>query len=209
MNIKLKDRTICMMNYDELYEFMKVFKLHNKNSSIVNPSIITYNNGDIYKGELCQTNNLFRHGYGEIIYANGDVFATKWNQDIANENGVYVYANGTYIYGNWTNGILNNKTNSIIKFINNDVYKGHIYNNMIYGIGTYIHADGETYTGEFINGLKSGYGNTFYANGYIYIGYWFNDIFNGYGTLYTHDKIYSGLWCDGIQQENGTIISII
>ena len=209
MNVKLKDMTICMMNYNELCEFMQVFKLNNKKSSIINPSVITYNNGDIYKGEICKTKNRFRNGYGEIIYANGDVFATKWNKDIAHGNGVYVYANGTYVYGNWNNGILNGKKNNIIKFTNCDVYKGQMYNNMIYGNGTYTYANGELYIGEFINGLKCGYGISYYPNNYTYMGYWFNDTFNGYGILYTYNKIYSGVWCDGVQQEDGTIQSII
>lgn len=208
MNVKLHDRTICMMNSDELYEFMQVFKLYDKNSSITNPSVITYNNGDTYRGEICQTNDMFPHGYGEKIFANGDVFATKWNKNLAHGNGIYIYADGTTIIGKYYNGILHYSKNTIVKFANGDVYKGHLINNMICGNGTYTYADGEIYIGELINGSKYGYGVSYYPNGYYYVGNWFNDIFDGYGTLYTHDKIYSGYWSNGTQQKDGTIQSI-
>ena len=209
MLTQTKNLTIRSMRYDEFCEFLEVFKLKNKNSSIIKPSVVEYNNGDIYKGEIIftSTNEYLRHGYGEIIYANGSIFATRWDNDIANGGGVNIQSDGTDIRGYWTNGVLQDKKNTIIKFSNGDIYKGHVSNNMLCGNGIYKYSDGEIYDGEFFNGIKTGYGITYLTNGNTYEGYWADDAFNGDGILYTLDKIYTGHWCNGVQDASGEILS--
>lgn len=206
MNILNENLSIRTMNNDELYEFMEDFKLNNKISSIINPCVVTYNNGDIYKGELSLGNNNLRHGYGKIIYANGNIFATRWKNDIADAGGVYIHSDGTDIRGIWNNGILQCDKKTKIKFPNGDVYNGQTFNNMLSGIGIYYYNDGEIHEGEFINGIKTGFGTSYWPNGNIYIGYWADDTFNGYGKLITCDNIYTGLWCNGVQDMNGEIL---
>lgn len=209
MEIQTKNLTIRNMNSDEFCEFLEVFKLKNKNTSIIKPSVVKYNNGDVYKGEvnLSSTNEYLRNGYGEIIYANGSVFATRWNNDIANGGGVNIQSDGTDIRGYWINGVLNNKKNTIIKFTNGDIYKGNVCNNRLCGNGIYKYSDGEIYDGEYFNGIKTGYGITYWPNSNMYEGYWADDTFNGYGILHIYDKIYTGLWCNGVQDESGEILS--
>jgi hypothetical protein len=197
---------IRSMNSDELSELMEVFKLNTKSSHILNPSIIIYNNGNVYKGEVDVLNGNLKHGYGEMLYKNGDVFATKWKNDLAQGAGIYISNDGLYIQGNWKNGLLNCNTKSIVKYPDGDYYNGQLYNNSINGYGIFTYVDGEVYDGEFINGVRSGYGTIYFRNGYIYKGYWENDTFNGYGVLYTIDKIYTGLWNNGEQDVSGEII---
>ena len=199
------NKIIQNMSNTELCEFMDVFKLNNKHSIISNPSVVTYKTGDVYKGEISLSSSL-PNGYGEIYYANGDVFATKWANNLANGWGIYIYANGTEIRGKWKNGIQNCVKGSI-KFSNGDFYKGQLYNNTIWGFGTlWIKDIKEIYNGEFVNGIKNGYGISYWDNDISYYGFWTNNTFNGYGILYTRDKIYNGLWINGTQQENGQII---
>ena len=197
---------VRLMNGDELCEFMEVFKLNTKTSHILNPSIITYDNGDIYKGEVNVLKGNLKHGYGELLYNNGDLFATKWKNDLAQGAGIYISNDETYIQGNWKNGLLNYNTNTTIIYPNGDYYNGHLFNNCINGYGIFRYADGEVYDGEFVNGIRSGYGTVYLKNGYIYKGYWENDTFNGYGVLYTIDKIYTGPWNNGEQDISGEIM---
>lgn len=199
---------VKMMNGYELKEFMEVFKLDTKNSSILNPSIVTYSNGDIYKGELDIIKGNLRHGYGEMIYKNGDIHATKWKNDVAQGAGIYISKNGVEIRGNWKNGQLNDKTISTIKYPDGDVYNGQIHNNTMNGYGLFTYSDGEIYNGQYLNGVRTGYGVSYFINGCVYEGYWENDTLNGHGILYTHEKIYTGFWNNGVQDNSGEILLV-
>ena len=134
---------VRLMNGDELCEFMEVFKLNTKTSHILNPSIITYDNGDIYKGEVNVLKGNLKHGYGELLYNNGDLFATKWKNDLAQGAGIYISNDETYIQGNWKNGLLNYNTNTTIIYPNGDYYNGHLFNNCING-SNYINLNFDT-----------------------------------------------------------------
>ena len=201
--------SVTSMNTNELIEFMDVFKLNNKKVTISFPSVIVYENGNIYKGEITPKENI-ANGYGEMLFANGDVMAIKWKNNLANGCGIYIYANGTEIRGIWVNGVLSSTLRSKLTFINGDIYNGPFVNCEMNGLGTYFTAeDGEEFTGNFVNGFRVGYGISEWKNGSVYKGNWANNTFDGIGTLLTPNKIYTGPWYNGIQQSNGLIINII
>ncbi len=190
------------MNSEELFEFMDMFKLNNKTATISFPSVITYGNGNIYKGEILIQSNT-PNGYGFMNYTNGDWFASKWTNNLANGSGIYIYANGTDVRGTWNNG----KLQSIkckIQYYNGDVYNGPYKNDTLYGIGTFWRKeDGELFHGKFVDGNRCGYGISKWPNGSIYDGNWRNDTFDGEGTLITPTRTYYGPWLEGAQNADG------
>jgi hypothetical protein len=203
--------SIAPMNPEELINFMSAFK-----TSVIHfPSVIVYENGNIYKGETSPMGH--KNGLGEIYYTNGAVFAARWVNNISFGTGVYFSNLGTVYRGSWINDIFHGKNNSIT-FQNGDIYSGNICNNAITGQGTMTYKKQEMtysgqeqgiYTGQFVNGQKTGYGIHVWLNGNIYRGGWNNDLFDGEGILdanNTHDAIYTGPWINGQQQPDGQII---
>ena len=184
-----KEYKIKPMNHIELAQFKKTFLMENK--TINCPSIINYSNGNVYKGEINQ--NGRRNGLGELFYENGDVFAVKWENDIANGCGVMYTLSGIEYRGRWLNNLIHGKQ-IIIKYPNGDVYKGNMINDEMSGQGIYNWSNGDSYVGE-----------------------WKNDKMNGYGILdssCTLGKIIKGEWIDGIsllsyqQKDNNKIICV-
>lgn len=118
--------------------------------------IITYNNGDVYKGEMLGN---YAHGDGVLKLANGDVIEGKFAYEFAYEGTIY-YKNG-------------------------DRYVGQLRKNMATGQGTYYFDNGDRYVGEIKKGIFSGYGKYYFASGELfYEGEYRRDDPHGYGTLY-------------------------
>ena len=203
--------TISQMNPKELIDFMTAFKLNDKSSVIYFPSVISYSNGDIYKGEIKLCGD--RHGLGEMHYISGSVFAARWANDVSFGSGVYFSTDGTIYRGSWINNTFHGKTNKIA-FKNGDTYSGNVNNSHITGQGTMTYVNQESqepgiYTGDFVCGQKCGYGIHLWPNGNIYKGSWNNGSFNGDGILdatYSHDTVYTGPWINGHQQAEGEIL---
>lgn len=201
--------TVTSMTSEELSEFMDTFKLNDKTTIISFPSVITYENGNIYKGEILPKTNC-PNGYGIMHYVNGDWFATKWIDNLANGSGVCIYANGTDVRGTWNTGVLQSIKKGKINYTNGDIYVGPLKNNIMYGVGSYwSEADGELFHGTFVNGTRTGYGVSKWLNGSSYTGNWANDTFDGHGILITPTKKYLGPWCNGTQHKNGKILDIV
>ena len=181
------------MSADEVREIQTVFCLTRE---LVNPRIITYPNGAVYKGET--TTFDIRHGYGELLYTNATVLAVKWKNGVACGKGVYMSSSITY--------------------------KGDFKNHKFHGHGRMMSHDEEYYDGAFENGERNGYGEALFTtldvyinafvhtepcivseivgnntvqmckNGNNYKGYWKNDAFNGTGSLVAQGNVYTGKW---------------
>lgn len=200
MTNAIKKMTPC-----ELTEFMTIFKLKTGSSLCV----INYCNGDLYKGET--DSNGKKCGLGELYFINGDIFAARWVDDVANGCGIYMCVNGDEYKGNWRNGIFNGKQNKIL-YANGDVYVGGTTSGNLNGIGKMCYADGEIYDGSFLLGYRCGYGISKWGNGDSYKGHWDADAFNGNGMLdasNTIGHIYTGPWLNGCQQPDGEILASV
>jgi len=226
---KLQIISITPMIKEDLKTFKNQFLLEKK--KIYCPSIVNYENGDVYKGEinkLCQ-----RHGLGELYHKNGDVFAVRWKNNIGNGLGIFISANGRELRGGWDNNRFSGKNNKITHE-NGDIYKGNVKDNSICGIGEMTYADGdyysgyweqnqpnglgmmkysdgEIYYGQTVYGEKKGYGVYRWPNGNLYKGDWNNDTFHGKGVLdatHTLGKIYHGDWIHGQQTQQGFTLHI-
>ena len=130
--------TITTMCTTELTDFMSAFKLNDKSSIIYFPSIVTYNDGNIYKGEI--KINGVKHGLGEMYYTNGDVFASRWVNDVSFGSGVYFSKNGTIYRGSWINNTFHGRKNTIL-FQNGNIYSGNVKNSCITGQGSMTYAN--------------------------------------------------------------------
>lgn len=201
--------TVVLMNHEELNTFMKDFQLTNVSSVISFPSIIRYDNGDTYVGEICPTTNA-RHGRGTLTYAKGDSIKIVWIQNAPNGFGTYTYGNakdsGSVIQGHWNYGQL---VYGEVRCVNGDFYSGEMTTAGKHGRGTYISAEtGEHYYGNFVNNKRFGYGESTWPNGSTYAGNWANDAMDGTGILTTATHIYSGPWRNNEQQPGSTIQEI-
>ncbi|OVE76577.1 hypothetical protein BVX97_00685 [bacterium E08(2017)] len=142
-------------------------------------SVVSFPNGDRYKGELKK--GLF-NGWGTYWYANGDRYEGEFKDDMKSGEGTMVYANG-------------------------DKYIGKYSNNMQNGQGTFYFKGGERFVGQFSNGRMTGKGTRFYKNGNKYEGDFVNDVRHGNGVLtYTNGDVYKGEFRDDNRTGKGTYL---
>jgi hypothetical protein len=203
---------------NEIEEFTQLFKTIQYNQLCH----ITYDTGDVYSGD---TEDGYRNGMGEVLFRNGDMFASKWKKNEIVGKGVYITADGTHYIGiNFSfqgSGKIKFPDGSIyigeidhgmhgkgkIIYSDGSFYEGNFYYDKYHGKGEQTFVNGYKYTGDFYLGEKCGEGIFIYRNG-NYIGEWKNDTFHGKGILDLRKtgNIYIGPWDNGQQTENGIII---
>ena len=189
---------IKKMNKIELEHFKKQFS-RKKEDEIHSPCIITYQNGDIYKGEV--NSNGEKHGLGELFCINGNVFACRWKNNKSNGSGIYITNIGIY-RGYWEDDYFHGKNNKII-FPTGEYYIGNVVKGCMTGFGIYHFLNGDYYSGYFENGIRCRYGTYYWANGNCYQGYWKNNIADGCGIFYAYNigKIYICNWENGLHNK--------
>lgn len=162
---------------------------------------ITYNNGDIYQGEI---NGILRNGIGTMsYYSTGESYFGPFVNDKITGIGTYYFSNNTIYNGS----LINNKKDGYgeITYADGSSYKGNFSNDMMNGYGEYIWADGSKYEGNFVNNIKNGIGKYTFATGEIYNGNWENDMRSGYGEfIWTNNETYKGDFLNGQMHGNGT-----
>ena len=99
--------------------------------------------------------------------------------------------------------------NNEYTYLNGDLYKGEIKNNLPNGKGIKYYGSSNKirYQGDFVNGIQEGRGKYIWENGEYYIGDWKNDKKNGYGTIFLNNgRIkYQGNFIDDNFIENNII----
>ena len=116
--------------------------------SVLNPK-------DSYYGKLQLSDGTYSgdvtsgipHGYGTMVYENGDVYT-----------------------GQWENGVRQGKGR--LTTYTGDIYDGQWQNDTRHGYGTMIWTNGASYTGQWENDWRRGHGTFISANGEILNGYW-------------------------------------
>jgi len=151
-----------------------------------------YKNGDIYKGY--QFNNL-PNGKGVMYYSSGDKYIGIWKNGHRQLTGSLIYADSTKIYADFESDKLVSPT--LLK-------TGCIAGDCVYGLGSYIYANGTRYNGNFFGGLKNGKGSLEYPDGSIFTGEFILDTINGYGTTrYADGSYYEGMYLKGVRSGYG------
>lgn len=93
--------------------------------------------------------------------------------DCQNGFGVKVAADKTTIYGNFLNGKLNGY--SLVVMPNGNMYAGFLKDNVCWGEGIFVYAQGYIYMGEYVNNAQQGNGTMFSMNAQIIDGTWNNN----------------------------------
>lgn len=120
-----------------------------------------------YYGEI---KNGFPHGFGTMIWDDGDEYVGDWIEGRFEGVGVMIFANG-------------------------DRYEGQVKNWLYDGNGIYTFSSGEQYDGAWVDGLHDGYGIYSWPDGKSYTGEWHKGMFHGKGTYRFEDgTVLSGLW---------------
>jgi hypothetical protein len=194
----------------------------------------TYDNGDVYDGELKDGKH---HGKGKYTFATGSIYDGDWEDGKRTGYGKMKWGiDGTkypvkkgYTYeGQWQvdlfsgQGVLRNEAGEIIAegiwennqikngfgkktHENGDIYDGELKDGEPNGKGTYTFADGRFYNGQWKDGLKSVKGTFTWPDGHVYNGEWNEDERHGFGKMTWADgAFYEGDFKDGLQSGKGT-----
>ena len=165
-------------NYPEVGRYEGHF---NENGVPHGEGKITYEEGDVYEGELVDGK---RSGKGKMTYKNGNIYEGEWAEDVRHGHGSLTYPSGYEYKGNWLNG--KREGHGTQSYRNGDVYDGDWSNNEPHGHGKYTYAadvERSVYVGELSNGKYKGQGTMIYADGTKYEGEWADDHCNGRGIL--------------------------
>ncbi len=199
-----------------------------QNREIKGSAKITYLDYSHYEGETI-TENLIRHGKGQITWKNGDKYDGEWQNALYHGLGQMIYHNFDVYNGDWSHHKKHGQ--GILSYHTGIVYEGHFANDMRDGQGqmTYINSprklyigqwkldqfngqgsltykNGDVYTGQWLNGLRHGLGKMVWSNGYTYTGDFIADKITGQGVkTWNSIKTYTGTFKDGICHGLGTV----
>jgi len=151
---------------------------------------LTYDNGDVYKGEWQQSK---WHGNGEWTTKSGDQYIGqfvsglyhghgefKWNKGKGGSylgsyhkglkagSGVRLFSNGTQYKGDFVEDQMCGE--GVLQEINGDTYVGNFKDNQMNGSGVKTFAHGDRYEGQFMDGMFYGRGKYHYQDGSYYDG---------------------------------------
>ncbi len=203
--------------YEKYIEYLeKTYELLKKNE-VVTPDEKKYEGGRNVKGEP--------HGFGKMVYPNGDIYEGQWINNLRNGTGSYKWPNGGIYEGDWKDGKKDGI--GVFKYPDGYIYNGEWKDNKKHGKGVKTHKDGtnlnETWeNGNLIN--SEGYGTiTFnikdvivsdirnYISGSlsgsgIYNGAIKNNMPHGDGLFNQNANIeYNGSWINGLFDGNGIL----
>ena len=100
-----------------------------------------------------------KHGQGEMIWSNGDVYRGMFVHDQRHGPGTLTFQAGGEYVGEWSH-------------------------NTMHGTGTRRFANGDVYMGAYVEGHRTGEGRFYYANGDLYVGMWRDNHMHGPGRYY-------------------------
>ncbi|CAK9808762.1 Radial spoke head 1 homolog [Anthophora quadrimaculata] len=137
----------------------------------------------LYQGERNAQGD--RHGYGEALLPNGDIYVGHYCKGLRHGRGLYVFKNGARYDGEWRRGVK-------------------------YGQGTFWYPDGTRYEGEWKRDMKYGFGVYYYINGDVYEGSWKKHFRHGMGSyLYANTNTkFMGTWIKDRMQGPGQLIHL-
>lgn len=186
--------------------------------------------GCLYKDDI-EFNGYFSNGVfqtGNITYPDGTLCTIDYNHSnnikghlhyttpkgeeteshaLVSYSGILVFRKSE-LYGTTAGGFIPSKYGSF-RYLNGDLYEGHIKNGFCSGRGTLTYKNGDTYEGQFENNLFSGSGKYCSADGWTYEGEFANGRFEGTGCLIKNGVQYVGQFNAGKFTDNGEIIGLL
>ncbi|OWZ13857.1 hypothetical protein PHMEG_00012746 [Phytophthora megakarya] len=146
-----------------------------------------------------------KHGYGALLYANGNKYEGEWVANKRHGRGVYWVEDKKKLRkqyaGEWYDDRRQGRGTSFHQ--DGGKYEGLWLNNKRHGHGRMIYGDDQSvYDGEWVRNERSGRGTLLLVNGDRYEGHWLNDKKEGPGRYFykATRKMYEGEWVDGAPQ---------
>ncbi|KAL7683894.1 putative EF-hand domain pair protein [Plasmopara halstedii] len=143
-----------------------------------------------------------KHGYGALVYANGNKYEGEWVMNRREGHGIYWINEKKRLRkqysGEWSHDQRNGRGTLFYK--NDGKYEGDIMMNKRHGRGRMVYGEDQSvYDGEWKNNERSGRGTHYLANGDRYEGQWLNDMKEGPGRYFykATRKVYEGEWING------------
>ena len=209
--------------------FVVALQKYNTYSNNTPYGTFTYDNGDVYTGELKNGKPTFKDGYqfktsleraknrNEIIENLKNNITESKGNDFSNTKNINKEEYAKYKKTNnsspstYNNKSTNKTSYSEGTFTTPDgaTYKGELKDGIQHGIGTYTWSNGDSYNGEWIDGnFDNSHGIYTWSNGDSYEGEWLDGKRNGYG-VYTSLSygVYKGSWKNGNKHGQGMQIN--
>ncbi|KAG7378455.1 hypothetical protein PHYPSEUDO_010078 [Phytophthora pseudosyringae] len=146
-----------------------------------------------------------RHGYGALLYANGNKYEGEWVENKRQGRGVHWVEEKKKLRKQYAGEWYNDHRHGRGTYFHEDggKYDGLWLNNKRHGHGRMVNGeDRSVYDGEWVRNERSGRGTLVLANGDRYEGHWLNDKKEGPGRYFykATRKMYEGEWVDGAPQ---------
>ncbi|CAF1455278.1 unnamed protein product [Didymodactylos carnosus] len=103
-----------------------------------------------------ETKNSVRHGYGQLVFENGNKYKGEWKNNQRDGYGVQINTDGKKYSGEWKNHLRNG--HGACTWANGNKYVGEWKNDTLNGRGVHTWANGDKYDGEWKDGKRNGYG---------------------------------------------------
>ena len=107
--------------------------------------------------------NFYDNCFGTRPYSHGNKYIGEWHDDMAEGQGIYIWASGLKYLGGWRNGRKHGQGS--ITYLNGDKYLGEWRSDMANGQGTYLWVNGQKYVGEWRDDRANGHGTFVWASG--------------------------------------------
>ena len=162
--------------------------------SITSPSAWLPAGTAVYQGPYNERGQ--RHGGGEMVWSNGDVYRGAFVCDMRQGHGTLTFAppqspnnaykdGGEYV-GDWYQDLM--QGNGTRRYANGDLYWGRWQNNQMHGQGRYYYASGQRFEGLFLHSKRAGKGKLQRTDGTIEIFQYVNDQRVGQGIRWSADR---------------------
>ena len=145
-----------------------------------------------WTGERNASNNNAMHGFGTILFANGNTYEGGVCNDMLHGFGTLTDSENDTLY---SGEFVEDRREGSAKFTHPfGIYEGSYCNNKRHGKGREVDNAGNIFEGEYLNG-DAVKGKMSYACGEIYVGELKDDMKHGRGKLFTIDgDIQEGLF---------------
>lgn len=113
-----------------------------------------------------------KHGYGVLVYANGNKYEGDWCDGVREGKGVY-----------WVQTSKPSKASQKKPTLRKQ-YAGEWHRDKRHGLGTFFHEDGSRFEGFWVQNNREGDGRMVYGRDKsVYEGQWSANVRSGHGTL--------------------------
>ncbi|KAK9303333.1 hypothetical protein QLX08_004931 [Tetragonisca angustula] len=145
----------------------------------------------LYEGERNEKGD--RHGRGEALLPNGDMYVGQYCKGLRHGRGLYVFKNGARYDGEWRQGVKYGQ--GTFWYPDGTRYEGEWKRDMKYGFGVYYYVNNDVYEGSWKKNLRHGMGSYLYADTNTkFMGTWIKDRIQGPGQLIHPRHRFHGFW---------------